>query len=53
MFENQQIAVSKENVVDLGILPIVQRLTAPQIIDQFRRKMCQKKGKDVDYKLLE
>ena len=23
-----------------------------QIIDQFRRKMCQKKRKDIDYKLL-
>ena len=29
-----------------------QRLTLPRIIDQFRRKMCQKKRKDVSYQLL-
>ena len=31
---------------------ILQRLTVPRIIDQFWRKRCQMKRKDVDYKLL-
>ena len=31
---------------------ILQRLTVPRIIDQFWLKRCQKKRKDVDYKLL-
>ena len=31
---------------------IFQRLTVPQMIYQFGRKRCQKKHKDVDYKLL-
>jgi len=31
---------------------IFQRLTVPRIIDQFGRKRCQKKRKDVNYKLL-
>ena len=31
---------------------IFQRLTVPRMIDQFGRKTCQKKRKDVDYKLL-
>ena len=43
---------SKENVVDFGILPIIQRLTVPRIIDQFGPKMCQKKRKEGGYKLL-
>ena len=30
---------------------MLQRLTVPQIIDQFRRKMWQNKCKDVEYKL--
>ena len=41
----------KENVVDFGILLNVERLAVPRIIDQFGRKRCQKKRKDVDYKL--
>ena len=32
---------------------ILQRLTVPRIIDQFWRERCQKKRKDVDYKLLQ
>ena len=43
---------SKENVVDFAILPIVYRFTLPRKIDQFGHKRCQKKRKDVDYKLL-
>ena len=31
---------------------ILQRLTVPRIIDQFGRKRCQKKRKDVNYELL-
>jgi len=31
---------------------ILQRLALPRIIDQFGRKRCQKKRKDVDYQLL-
>ena len=31
---------------------ILQRLTAPRIIDQFGRKSCQKKRKDMNYELL-
>ena len=31
---------------------IFQRLTVPRIIDQFWRKRCQKKRKDVNYKLI-
>ena len=31
---------------------ILQRLPVPRIKDQFRHKRCQKKRKDVDYKLL-
>ena len=41
-----------ENVLDFGILQNVYSLTVPRIIDQFGRKMCQKKRKDLDYKLL-
>ena len=44
--------LSKENVVDFGILPNVYRLTASRIVDQFERKRCPKKRKDVHYKLL-
>ena len=44
---------SKENVDDFAILPNVQRLTVPRIIDQFGHKSCQKKRKDVDYQLLQ
>ena len=32
---------------------ILQRIAVPRIIDQFRHKRCQKKRKDVDYKLLQ
>ena len=39
----------KENVVDFGILPNVKRLIEPRMIDQFGRKRCQKKHKDVIY----
>ena len=38
-----------------AILPFFynfQRLTLPRIIDQFERKICQKKRRDVEYKLL-
>ena len=38
-----------------AILPfsnIFQRLTVPRMIDQYWHKRCQKKRKDVDYKLL-
>ena len=31
---------------------VFQRLAVPQMIDQFGRKRCQKKRKDVDFKLL-
>ena len=41
--------LSKENVLDFGIFPNVLSLTVPRLIDQFGRKMCQKKRKDVDY----
>ena len=44
--------LSKEKVLDLGILPNVQSLTVPRLIDQFGRKMCQKNRKDVDHKVL-
>ena len=44
--------LSKENVVDFGILPNIQRLTVPKIRVQFGRKCWQKKRKDVDDKLL-
>ena len=44
--------LSKENVCDFAILPNVQRLTVPRLIDQFGRKRCQKKRKDVDYQLI-
>ena len=44
---------SKEKVVDFGILPNVWRLTVPRPIDQFWRKKCQKKSKDVEYKLIQ
>ena len=43
---------SKEKVGDFAILPNVQRLTVPRIIDQFGHKRCQKKRKEVDYQLL-
>ena len=43
---------SKENVDDFAILPNGQILIVPGIIDQFGRKRCQKKRKDVDYKIL-
>ena len=33
-------------------LKVLQRLTVPRIYDQFGRKRCLKKRKDVDYKLL-
>ena len=46
------LLLSKENVVDFGILPNVYRLAVPRIMYQFGRKRCQKKRKDVDYKLL-
>ena len=32
---------------------VLQRLTVPRIIDQFGRKRCQKKRKEVEYKLLQ
>ena len=32
---------------------ILQRLTVPRMIDQFVRKQCQKKPKDMDYNLLD
>ena len=56
LFESQwafEIVVLKENVADLEILPNVQRLTVPLIIDQFGRKRCQKKRKDLSYQLLQ
>ena len=54
MFENRQIAVieAKCRLSYLGILLNVERLTVPRIIDQFGRKKCQKKRKDISYKLL-
>ena len=58
MFENRQLAVFDENVFDFGILPNVyeqiqpKRLTVSRLIEQFGRKICQKKRTDVDYKLL-
>ena len=42
---------SKENVVDFGIFPNIWKLTVSLIIDQFGRKRCQKKRKDVDCQL--
>ena len=36
--------LSKQNVVDFGILMNIQRLTVPRIIDQFGRKRCQKEA---------
>ena len=43
---------SKGNVVDFGILPNVQRLAVPRLVDQFGRKSCQRKRKDMDYNIL-
>ena len=40
-----KLLLSKENVVDFGILQNVWRLTVSRIIDQFGRKRCQKKRK--------
>ena len=42
----------KKATVNCRFSNILQRLTVPWIINQFWRKMCKKKGKDVDYKLL-
>ena len=42
----------KENVLDFRILPNVKSLTVPHLTDQFGRKMCQKKRKDVNYNFL-
>ena len=41
------LSISKENVVDFGIL-----LNVARMIDQFGRKRFQKKHKDVEYKPL-
>ena len=43
---------SKEMYADFGILPNVQRLTAPLILGRFGRKSCQKKREDVNYQFL-
>ena len=48
-FKIDKWLLSKQNVVDFGILTNVQRLTVPRIIDQ----CCQKKRKNVDYKLMQ
>ena len=37
---------------NLLIFKYIQRLTVPRIIDRFGRKRCQKKRKNVEYKLL-
>ena len=42
----------KGNILDFGILTNVQSLTVPWLIDQFGRKMCQKKHKDIEYQLI-
>ena len=49
MFENRQLAVFEGKCRRFRNS---SELTLPRIIDQLRRKRCQKKHKDVDYKLL-
>ena len=49
-FEIDGIFPSKTDICRFS--NIFQRLTVPPIIDQFGRKRCQKKHKDVCYKLL-
>ena len=49
VFRSRSKGNKTENVI---LFTKIQRLTAPGIIDQFRRKRGQKKRKDVDYKLL-
>ena len=55
MFENRQIAAIEgkcRRFVDCEILPNVERLTVLRIVDQFGRKTCQKKRKNVIHQLL-
>ena len=46
MLEHRQITGLKENEVDFGILSV------SRLAEQFGRKRCQKKRKDMDYKPL-
>ena len=50
-FRNRQHFPSKPAICRCS--SILQRLTVPRIIDQFWRKRCQKKRKDMGYNLLQ
>ena len=52
MFENGQIVVFDGKCRRFRVLPKLLNRTVPQIIDQFRRKTCQKKRKDVSNQLV-
>ena len=52
MFENRQLAVLEEKCRRFRNSSECFRFTVPRIIDQFGHKRCQKKRKDVGYKLI-
>ena len=52
MYENDKSLFSKENYVDLEFEFFRKfKFSVPQMIDQFGRKRCQKKRKDVSFQL--
>ena len=50
--KNSKLTTFSFENIDLTVFKLFQRLTVPQKVDQFGRKGCQTKRKDVSYELL-